>query len=183
MSETNNDRIPATYRWHSHPIGNISIYLLFICISIYKINVNDWSSDDAIFLIVFLACIFVSIINIPWQIIKLLHPVYFTAEGLEFCRRNKVLVKLPWSYISQVGVHHIRSYVKFIRSRTYLQFHTIRYPVLPVKGLLITDLIHTTFFKVVRLDPSQKNIKTVRRFHGELSYKPDGIFVTDRTWR
>ena len=174
MTETKSNRIAATYSLTYHPAINLSLFLVLIGLLI-RARTHPWIADDPMILALFRVLPIIFAVIALGELIKLIHPVYFTADGLEFHRLNKVLATLPWEHISDVGIGPPPGSLKHYRTRSYLQFHTVYYPAFRIICPWITKLIQTIFFDIVRIDPTKKNIDAVRQFYGELDYKPKAM--------
>ena len=103
MTETKSNRIAATYSLTYHPAINLSLFLVLIGLLI-RARTHPWIADDPMILALFRVLPIIFAVIALGELIKLIHPVYFTADGLEFHRLNKVFATLPWEHISDVGI-------------------------------------------------------------------------------
>lgn len=170
MDEPENRRIRASYNLSEHPAINAAVlgavFIFFVCF----LNSELFATADRKLVPFFwLFCIASGAMTLG-QIIKLAHPVYFTPEGLEFCRFGKIYASLSWDQISEAGIRN-RSRTTMSRGKRYLELTTVCYPNFYLLNAFLTRLVQKAFFDIIRLDPTKTNTEAVRQFYGDLDYE------------
>ena len=169
MTEPEKSRIAATYNLAEHPAINACVLGAVFFFFIWFLNNTFEAVDQKLIPFFWLFCIASGAMALG-QLVKLAHPVYFTPEGLEFCRFGRVYASLSWNQISQVSIRN-PDRTRMSRGKRYLELTTVCYPHFHFINIFLTGLIQKTFFDVIRLDPTRKNIEAIKRFYGELDYE------------
>lgn len=169
MSEPEKIRIKATYNLSAHPAINACVLTAVFGFFVGFLSSGPVAADDRKLVpFLWLFCIASAAMALG-QLVKLAHPVYFTPEGLEFCRFDKVYASLSWDQISAAGVRNPER-TSMSRGKWYLELTTVCYPHFHFINAFLTGLIQKTFFDVIRLDPTKNNLEAVKRFYGELDH-------------
>jgi len=156
------ERTRATYYGAEHP-GFMMFALLIISVFVVCLIQKYW--DDSVE---------------PWQAwfacslfwagalfygIKWTHSVYFTSEGLVFCRLGKPYRHLSWNQIIQAGLAK-----EYKASRLTLVFTPEDCPKFDFNYTTTTSYVEQYRFKLILLHAAKENIAMAKQFYGELDY-------------
>lgn len=170
MNRNHNQRIAATYNFLEHPAFLAAVFGGFHGALVwFMVTRYDPAPQPELTPFFYLFCA-ASLIAALFQIIKWSLPVYFTEAGLEFCFLGHCFASLSWDHVSQVGIRN-PDRTKISHGKRYLEITTAYYPAFTFINGFFTGLVQKVFFDVIRLDPTRKNMETVRHFYGDLDYE------------
>lgn len=156
------ERKRATYHTAEHP-GFMMIAFLLLSVLLSFLIQKYWDSSVEPWQAWFACSLFW--ISAAWFGIRWMHQVYFTPDGLQFCRFGKPYRFVEWSRITQAGIAK-----EYKATRLTLVFTPEGCPKYNPEYTTPTTYVEQYRFKLVLLHATKENIAMTKQFYGELDY-------------